>query len=1150
MPEPLKALIAGEQAEDVKQVTRALRRHFPGCRVEAVYSADEAIEWARLQEWHVIILDERIDRGKGLVVLPAVRSGAPAAAILVHSEGCDEERFATIIKSGADACLYRPSPAFLAELLAAAGGSLQKQGLHRRLLDVEARHQALLQVLPAVPYELEGEGRFLSVGAGIRDLLGYAPEELIGLPAGDLLPAEDRPASERLLRERRRGARRATDLLIRLLMKAGPGEPRRVRPVILNASGCYTPDGRFLGTVGHLRAGDEPAPAATGARPDIEASRPALTAHPQADERAHLPNRPPAQPEQAASTGGDRRRSPRVPLAADVHLTGGGQSWKGRIVDCSLHGLFLVAEGEVPLTSHQPVRVGLLNDVGLLELTGTIRQVRRHRTEGDPAHLAARGLAIAFDPLPELEAQVLASTLVGIREGVAPLRVTVALTDVVDERLLFEAGVQALAPRPATQTGGAVDTGVGLRAERRQTLRVRLALDGEWAPMGQARPRPSSRLTTVNLSLGGMRARVETDAPPPDGHIQVVLRAPSQAEGGAEAAASPLALAAEVVWASPEGAGRTRTVGLRFLPPAYGGLLTLGRLLDRVLTEPSSRLPDLGDLLLRSEPVACRNRQGRRLAVQCDHPRGSASGAPVVVIAPGFGETKRDYVRLACSLVQNGFRVVRYDHSHHVGDSEGEIRQTRLSAMRDDLSAVLDSAARAWPSSPLIVIAAGLAGLVALKVCAQQARLKLLALLGAVLDLRAALLAAQGEDLIGDYLEGRRSGEITLFGFNVEGDAWLEDAVTAGLTGLQTTVRDVAAMRAPIGLFVAEDGLWESTDALAAVEAALPPSSPRPLRLPGPPARREDRAGQSDSLCEQVVRLCRDHVRPFAGGEPIETPPEQAVSAQAALEAQRARLRHLREPKHLLALHRACLDRERGLPQVTEYWQLLDHIVRLLELRGGEARVLEAGCGNGHLGLFLRAHQAYRSHPGRGVPLRYVGVDLAPDAVQRASHALANRLAEPGAPIEPRVLSASSMATGLCVANLDAPLPFHERAFDRVVSNLVLDSLYDPLAFLRELVRVLRPGGRLVLTSLAPLADPLPFYRTRIHLAGRPSDREEGRKLLSAWGLVNEARRNGLFHSFSQADLLTLAAMSGAEHPRLYPTYAGQAYALVAEKPQ
>ncbi len=56
----------------------------------------------------------------------------------------------------------------------------------------------------------------------------------------------------------------------------------------------------------------------------------------------------------------------------------------------------------------------------------------------------------------------------------------------------------------------------------------------------------------------------------------------------------------------------------------------------------------------------------------------------------------------------------------------------------------------------------------------------------------------------------------------------------------------------------------------------------------------------------------------------------------------------------------------------------------------------------------------------------------------------------------------------LHVADLGAPLPFADAAFDDVVASLVLHYLQDWAGPLGELRRVLKPGGRLVLSVIHP----------------------------------------------------------------------------------
>lgn len=101
-------------------------------------------------------------------------------------------------------------------------------------------------------------------------------------------------------------------------------------------------------------------------------------------------------------------------------------------------------------------------------------------------------------------------------------------------------------------------------------------------------------------------------------------------------------------------------------------------------------------------------------------------------------------------------------------------------------------------------------------------------------------------------------------------------------------------------------------------------------------------------------------------------------------------------------------------------------------------RVLDAGCGSGPLSAALRAKGAI-----------VTGFDSSPAMVELARR----RLGEDAA---------------LQVADLGRALPFADGAFDDVVASLVLHYLRDWTAPLAELRRVLRPGGRLILSVNHP----------------------------------------------------------------------------------
>lgn len=99
-------------------------------------------------------------------------------------------------------------------------------------------------------------------------------------------------------------------------------------------------------------------------------------------------------------------------------------------------------------------------------------------------------------------------------------------------------------------------------------------------------------------------------------------------------------------------------------------------------------------------------------------------------------------------------------------------------------------------------------------------------------------------------------------------------------------------------------------------------------------------------------------------------------------------------------------------------------------------RVLDAGCGDGAFARALSDHGA-----------RVQGVDVSHEAIRRARRAHA------------------ASGVDLQVVPEGVPLPFEEDGFDVVWAGEVLEHVVDPVAWLSDVRRVLRWGGRLVLTT-------------------------------------------------------------------------------------
>lgn len=1387
--EPVTILLVSEQADAIKLITISLRAVFSGCRVEVVYSADEARLWATMQEWAVILVDGTCLTEGQTTLIADLKRQIPHASVILQSAEIDANAALQAMQAGIDYFLSARSPAFLTELIFIVREALDKRSLRSQLHRTEERHRGLLGSMSDVLYELDATGRFLSVSSNVSRVLAYAPEELIGQPYQTVVPADQVAAALFRFNERRSGGRgtRRVELLLQK-KQIGTAAPAPLHTEI-SACGLYDSRRRFLGTIGIIRdvsyrleqdrtilqlqqqlANQTPllaiahrltdlsrelqyplssvvdearelmasirdarlddrltsltshAEAATqlgnallhvvqtsGAAPSVEslssvldealtdssaAGKPdddvirefpphlplpmgdrdqlvglfrlllnyaqaylatvgrssrliisagAIGPHgdpsdaptlftlappttvevaifesdrPRSSEPSNrvpqtvdllecyqrtlqlqgtldvsaptngpfrivtrlpvaapprfiepatpevaieVPTSPtpaepvPAQPAIAptpAALGSqpERRRNPRVRTTLLAKVTLSSATWDGTMVDLSLGGACVVIPGELPAIRQQDAYVVLRTAASILELQGTAEE----RPATFPTKTPLTQLVLAFAPPQPHESAVLESLIDAVRESSMTFSLEVMLADKPERQ-------RPVAPMPSPLEPDDQD--------RRESIRVGLKL-----PVRLDLTDPTDRAHRFpalisNLSRDGACVQVKGPAEMLHGLVTLHVSTTNilSQPGAYEPGAPDSVFSAEIIWSllesggprelRPNGTESIIRAGLRFHALTPYAEREINRVIRQHLMSHAESEATSKQTTIVSVLRECRNSRGQAIAMADDHLRQPLTpNTPIVVIAPGFGQTAWDYTALAYYLAHHRLRVLRYDHTNHVGLSEGELQQTALRGMQGDLLKVVEFVQHTWPTAPLIVLASDMAARAALKMAAHARPLDLLLLVNPMIDVQLALKTAHGHDLVADYQYGLRRGIANLFSLNVNVDRFIGDVIAGRFTDLGSTLEDLRLLRSPMSLFtLPATGL----DALPALD--LPQSFLAALgsqaRLIGLPTALTGQDLSDDSHLPPAFRHVLDQITAQlavpAGPVELNTHSRQALRRQRSIETEHLRLRHNLSQVTKEALWAAYLQQLPQLGNLHEYWKLMDDLYRLLNPLEPGSIVVDVGVGHSDLARATMVNQAYRSrHRGWTMerPLRFLGVARSRGTLTAARFTFATLSRELDTDFAGNLTLNPSLTTAWIHADWMQSLPFKVGSLHRIVCNLSLPFVPSPLTTLRQLQRILHPQGRLVVTAFHHDTDLSVLYRRHLRQANQDEFAGPSQTVLHYLGRLREAIRHGLLHTFDRASLSLLLRQAGIAPTRLLTTLDGQALLVVVEK--
>ena len=437
---------------------------------------------------------------------------------------------------------------------------------------------------------------------------------------------------------------------------------------------------------------------------------------------------------------------------------------------------------------------------------------------------------------------------------------------------------------------------------------------------------------------------------------------------------------------------------------------------------------------------------------------GASERSTAVVIPPAWGRTKETLSPLAHTIVScfkaadEPVRVLRFDGVGKRGESYREpsaqvpgleCTRMRFSQGVDDIIAAVDYLHSGSIPDKTIVVSFSASSIEARRALAVDRRVGGWVCVVGSADLQSMMKRISGGiDFALGIERGIQFGNQEILGVTVDMDRAGRDALDHNLVYMGDARVDMNQIQAPVTWIHGRSDAWMDLDRVKDILGQGDPSNRRLVEAPIGHMLR------SSSEALSVFRFVASEIGRMAGKA---FPPNFPVSGAELLRKQRAERKRRPQPsfeprsfwKHYLLGGPLGIGYEL-MSSISPFRDLMSTQVEALQVRAGD-RVLDLGSGTGSALPYLSGKR----------PAQVIELDLVFEAMRKA-----------------RMRGAGGSGVHYLQAHVgNGKIPLADKSVDRVLASLLLSYVSEREQVLEEIARVVRPGGRIVLSTLVRDAD-------------------------------------------------------------------------------